>query len=1003
MHAFFQRRSVRICRVVFRWTRICVWLLLFIALSAVGYLHLVGLPNYLKRPILSHLRARGFEAGFSRMRLGFGPSIIIENASFQRSSDQPEPKLTAARAELEMQWRDWARARLAIGSLEVADARLQFPPAGESSNALSLDNIQLQLFFVSTNFVRLTNTSAAFRGVRLNVDGELTNAQAVREWKSLRPSHGKIAWQTLLSKTTDILDQIHFARAPRIELDFTADALDLNSIRAHLSAVAPDVTTPWGDARKILIEAAAARILSTNEPIVRVAFGADDVATPWAQGAGISLTTIVSRDPESNYLAAAQFVAATLDGNISTNAIRTSDLEWNGAATLQETNFHLLRANGDGKIGRASSKWGAGEALKFHLAGDVAETPPEAGADWGPWSKLARYRFDWGVAGSQITATNLQVKHMELSGKWRAPLLEVGKVSATLYGGRLDGRASVNAATRGIEADGRATFDERRITPWLTPAAQRWFAQFAWDQPPEVSAHVQLAVPSWTNRPPDWKAALRPTLRLTGEFTGRGGAFRGVAVESASGSFSYTNRTWSIPHLRAVRPDGQLEFSYAGSDETHDYHFLVDSDVDPKAAAPLLPEEKRHWLDEASFATPPHVHADIWGRWHAPELTGIKAQLAVSNFVAHGESVDSLAANIEYTNKLAVAHDVRFVKGKQYAAADLAEFNFATKRVFFTNALGAVDVDFVRRISAPRTPKFLQLIQFDQAPAVRVSGTFTIGDPQATQMRFAVAGRNFHYTNLVTDAISGSVDWRARHVVLTNVQAGLYNTGSLVGKCTFDYVPKVGTSFQCDFTAKDVDLPALARSLTGRTNKLEGMLDGQLTMDCASAKDRRTWNGSGSVHVHNALLWDIKMFGILSPALNAIVPGAGNSSGYDASASFVITNGVIATDDLVAHSTGFRLLYRGTVDTVDKRMDARVEAEVLRDTRVLGPLLGALFSPLSKLFEYRVTGDLRSPKKEPVFIPAPLMMLLRPFHTLRSMGDAPPAAGAGPVASPSKK
>lgn len=451
-----------------------------------------------------------------------------------------------------------------------------------------------------------------------------------------------------------------------------------------------------------------------------------------------------------------------------------------------------------------------------------------------------------------------------------------------------------------------------------------------------------------------------------------------------------------------------MEFTYAGSDETHEYYFEVDSAIDPKAAAPLLPEAQRHWLDEGQFTTPPRVHAEVWGKWRAPELIGVRADISASNFVAHGESVDSFSAALEYTNRFLRVRDARFMEGKQYGTAGLVEVDLATKHVYLTNVLGAVSSELVRRVSAPRTPKWLQLIQFDQPPAVRISGSFQPGEPLATDLRFEVLGQRFHFTNIVADKISGGVHWTARHVVLTNVQAALYNTGSLVGWCVFDYVPKHGSEFRFDLSAKDVDLPLLATSLTGRTNKLEGMLDGQLAMEQANSTDKRTWNGHGQVHVHNALLWDIKIFGIFSPVLNAIAPGSGSSRAYEASADYVITNGVVATDNLLVHSTGFRLLYRGSVDSLTKQIDGRAEAEMLRDTWGVGPLLGILFSPLSKLFEYKISGDLRNPKKEPLYIPQPLMMLLRPFHTLKSLGESQPAPdadqpAAGPLTSPNKK
>jgi hypothetical protein len=144
-------------------------------------------------------------------------------------------------------------------------------------------------------------------------------------------------------------------------------------------------------------------------------------------------------------------------------------------------------------------------------------------------------------------------------------------------------------------------------------------------------------------------------------------------------------------------------------------------------------------------------------------------------------------------------------------------------------------------------------------------------------------------------------------------------------------------------------------------------------------------------------LWDIKLFGVFSPILNAIAPGSGDSRAREASASFVITNGVLSTDNLEIRSSGFRLLYRGTIDT-KKRLNARVEANLLRDTPVFGFFLSWMLTPLDKLFEYRVTGTLQKPITKPLYIPKVFMAMLRPFHSLKEL--LPPPSPSKPVSTP---
>jgi hypothetical protein len=146
----------------------------------------------------------------------------------------------------------------------------------------------------------------------------------------------------------------------------------------------------------------------------------------------------------------------------------------------------------------------------------------------------------------------------------------------------------------------------------------------------------------------------------------------------------------------------------------------------------------------------------------------------------------------------------------------------------------------------------------------------------------------------------------------------------------------------------------------------------------------RTWDGSGHANLRDGLLWDIPIFGILSPVLNTFLPGLGNSRATDASAKFSITNGVIYTDSLEIRSLMMRLEYTGTVD-LRQNVHARVTAQLLRDTWVVGPLVSTVLWPVSKLFEYRVTGTLKNPKSEPIYVPKFLLFPLHPIRTLEEI------------------
>jgi hypothetical protein len=117
--------------------------------------------------------------------------------------------------------------------------------------------------------------------------------------------------------------------------------------------------------------------------------------------------------------------------------------------------------------------------------------------------------------------------------------------------------------------------------------------------------------------------------------------------------------------------------------------------------------------------------------------------------------------------------------------------------------------------------------------------------------------------------------------------------------------------------------------------------------------------------------------------LDSISPNLGNIRATEGRAAFVMTNGVIYSDSVEIRSAMMRFQYSGRVD-LEGNVNARVTAHLLRNTWVVGPLVSTVFWPVSKLFEYQVTGTLSQPKTKPVFVPK---FLLMPLHPIRSLEE----------------
>jgi hypothetical protein len=255
---------------------------------------------------------------------------------------------------------------------------------------------------------------------------------------------------------------------------------------------------------------------------------------------------------------------------------------------------------------------------------------------------------------------------------------------------------------------------------------------------------------------------------------------------------------------------------------------------------------------------------------------------------------------------------------------------------------------------------------------------------EKADLYFDLAGGPFHWWKFNLPDISGHIHWRGLRVDLTEVRADFYG-GTAAGFARFHFLPEnAGANYTFGVMATNVLLHPLLADLVGTTNNLEGRVTGDLVITSANYAQSTNLNGYGNLELHEGLLWDLKLFGVFSPMLEGMVPGLGNSRATAGHCSFNITNAVIYTDNLEIQATPVRLLYRGTVD-LDGKVNARVEAELLKNMWVVGPVLTQFLSPLSKIFAYRVTGTLSQPKPEPLFFVPNLVLF--PFHPLRSLKD----------------
>jgi hypothetical protein len=461
--------------------------------------------------------------------------------------------------------------------------------------------------------------------------------------------------------------------------------------------------------------------------------------------------------------------------------------------------------------------------------------------------------------------------------------------------------------------------------------------------------------------------------------------------------------------LTVAQARTQLSLEGAEDDVTKNYLWRIHGAVEPEIIRPFLTASNAvRGLNHFTFTEPLFLDVEVCGRLHDYESLGASGRVALTNFTIRAQPMGSVAGGLFYTNRVLEFFQPQVWRenGAQMMTADTVALNFNNRLVYITNGFSTADPEAIARAIGPKTARIIEPYHFFEPPTARVNGCVsmrdvnTMHDVDDADLRFDILHpAPFRWQKIRTPGIQGTIHWLGETLALTNVRAEFYG-GRGKGSAYFDFRPKhPGADYQFMVAVTNVDLHTLAADLASATNHLEGVLGGKVTVTHADTRDWQTWDGFGHASVHDGLLWDIPIFGILSPVLNTVSPGLGNSRATDASAKFTITNGVIFTDSLEIHSLMTRLDYAGAAD-LQQNVNARVTAQLLRNTWAVGPLISTVLWPVSKLFEYQITGTLKNPKTTPVYVVS--KYLLMPLHPIRSFEEMFPAGGTETNASPVK-
>jgi hypothetical protein len=892
------------CRVCFRLCRITVLLFILALVCGVIWLNRIGLPDFVKQPLIQALRQRGVELQFVRMRWNPIQGLVADNVRVG-SSSPGTPSMTLQQVRLQVNYGALLHRKWQLDGLVLRQGTLTFPVTDTNGPpiVLTLDRIQTDLRFGTNDVWSLDNFQAAFAGATFTLSGELAHAGSIQDWKIFhhKPA-GTGAEQEQFRKVARALDQIHFHGLSQMHLNINGDARDFNSFAVHLAVNAPGAETPWGTASNMVL------IVHSIGPV---------------------------QQPK---VALAQ----------------PRDIDWVAhLSQLATTNLNV------------DSIYCAG---RWHAPTDL----------------------QWNTEVSRLITPKINAEFISCGGFRHDPEIALTNLYVRLGGGELRAAVQFNLQTREFSFTNSSCFDVSAINSLLTEKTRERLAQYSLLSPPTLRASGSLILPDWKARAIDWRNDVQPTVRLKGELFLTNAGFNGLSFNRVHGYFSYSNEIWTLPDVIITRPEGKMAVTGTENDATRDYQWHLSGWFAPDSIQPFLNPKALRGFHNFTFAEPLSVDASIRGRLYDYDSIEAAGHVQLKHFTIRGEAVDNVESDFHYAHRIAEFFRPHLEAGPQNMHADGILLDYPGDRVYFTNGLGTADPQQVAAAIGPLQAQIMRPYRFPQLPTVRVNGYAPLRDGTNADLDFqAVGSTPVECLKVRTPALTGEIHWIRQTLVLTNMSGSFYG-GHGDAWAFFDFQPHRGANFSFAVNLTNIDVHPLATDLGSPTNHLEGLVTGHFVVTRGYSSDWRSCFGYGSMDMRNGLLWDEPVFGILSPLLNTISPGMGDSRATDASAAFIMTNGVIATDNLQIHTSMMGLLYTGTLD-LQGNLNAHVTAELLRDVPGVGHVLSAVLWPVGKAFECNVTGTWKKPVSKLSYLPTSVLFeMLHPIHSLEEWSQSIP-------------
>lgn len=999
------------------------------------YTHEVGFPGWIRDPVLNELKSKNLAADFDRLRWRLHRGLVAERLKFRRMGEADGQELFVQEAQL--QW-DWSTARWnnppGIRGLKLHGGVLRIP-LGHTTNSpvtwFEVTDIEARIRFINPELWELDELRGNSLGMAFDAAGSLTNVSQLRSLKAGPVS--SFAWREDLREWIIHRNEWVFRSMPGLKLAFHFDLRYPEAATADLRFEGAGFDTDWSHGGPFRVDVGFNQPPGTNGLMsISIQTGITNLTTSMGR-AGIvrwdldteqSLNTaslkpirwtLSATRPMLNALSLDSLVVHgqtvptsehRFDSRLTLEGIHPSTLsarvrqftaETEFSHGLSPTNREEWPKNVEARISASGleTELGTIDAIALDLSA-TGRFPDSTSKSPIPWQDGWIIHSSFRGEGIQLPSATLGSADGVL--RWQDGLLSITQMRTRIYGGDWKLTAAWRPANREFNSDISGQLEVARLpTQWLESLSAR-LKPISWEakDPVRLRLSTQGTLPNPI--PPMGTGVAFQTLPHWVEWEGEVHAtnltVNGLPISAVDFLHRWDRSKWTISEGRILRPEGSLEFSGKLHGET--YNLDLKSSWNPLPILSALRPSASNVIQRFQFGQPPELTAHVEGRWNEPGTLKLAGQLESREASYRDERADLITAPFRFTNGWFHVGPVWARQGTNTVNSEAISYQISTGLIYFTNTYTTIDPSGVFAALGPRTFQSFEPFEFPRPPRVVMNGVIpTLETRTGADVRFDAEVPEFRWTVLAATNLTATLWWHDGFITVTNLVGGFHG-GRISGNLSADIGDTNDTVFRFDVVIADSQLRSLLRDVTPQTNRIEGWLDGRLTVIEAHSRTNGPWKGQGTAKLKDGYLWDLPLFGGVSKMLDRVVPGIGQTRFNSGTATFSLTNRSIITRDLELNSPTVRLLLAGSVD-FDTRLNGRLEANIFNEVPLLGPLVNLVLKPVTKLLEYDVKGYLSHPDMELRHIPG---FLLAPLHPVETLRELLPGEKSKPVPAP---